>query len=165
MNQTNSRCLGRCRSTHGSVSVSPEPPSLPRLPNSNGRTSQSVQDVEHSPKFDMAKSIGFERRSSKMSVACTSINDEPLSTNLLGNEKETNMFNSIFNKPEGNSFNQIANNLTSSAVKLRTRALVGSHLQFNKKYQLQTTFDIHSCVSVCELERPTANLGKRDLRA
>ena len=44
-----------------------------------------------------------------MSVACTRINNEPLSTSLLGNEKETNMLNSIFDKPDGTSLHQIAN--------------------------------------------------------
>ena len=44
-----------------------------------------------------------------MSVACTSINHEPVSSSILGNEKETNVFNSSLNKPNGSSFNQITN--------------------------------------------------------
>ena len=43
-----------------------------------------------------------------MSVACTRISDEPLSSSLLGNEKN-NVFKNNFNKPDGTSFNQIAN--------------------------------------------------------
>ena len=39
-----------------------------------------------------------------MSIACTRINNEPLSTRLLGNEKEPNVFNSIFNRINGASF-------------------------------------------------------------
>ena len=41
-------------------------------------------------------------------IACTRLNHEPLSTSLLDNEKETNVFNSRFNKPEGASLDQIA---------------------------------------------------------
>ena len=40
----------------------------------------------------------------KMSVACTSINNEYLSRSLLGNKKETNVFNRSLNKPDGTSF-------------------------------------------------------------
>ena len=42
-----------------------------------------------------------------MSVACTSINDEPLSTSLVDNEREANVFNNIPNKHDGLSFHQI----------------------------------------------------------
>ena len=43
----------------------------------------------------------------KMSVACMCINNEPVSPSLLGNEEETNVFNSRFNKHDGTSFHQI----------------------------------------------------------
>ena len=42
-----------------------------------------------------------------MSVACTSINDKSLSACLLGNKKETTVFNSILNEPDGTFFYQI----------------------------------------------------------
>ena len=45
----------------------------------------------------------------KVSIACTRINNEPLSTSLLGRRKETNAFNSIFNKADETRFNHIAN--------------------------------------------------------
>ena len=44
---------------------------------------------------------------SQMSVACTRINDETPSPSLIGNEKETNVFNSGFNKPDGASLDKI----------------------------------------------------------
>ena len=44
---------------------------------------------------------------SKMSVACTRINNEPLSPSLLGNETETNALDSRFNEPDGTNFHQI----------------------------------------------------------
>ena len=42
-----------------------------------------------------------------MSVACTRINDEPLSPSLLRNEEKTNVFNSRFNKLHATSIHQI----------------------------------------------------------
>ena len=56
-----------------------------------------------------------------MSLACTRINNEPLSPNLLGSEKETNVFNSVFRKRDGASTNQIPNetNIGSPAVPVR----------------------------------------------
>ena len=53
-----------------------------------------------------------------MSVACTRINNDPLRTRLLGNEKEPNVLNSIFHKRDGANFNQIANetNIVSPAL-------------------------------------------------
>ena len=42
-----------------------------------------------------------------MSIACTRINNEPLSTSLLVDEKEPNVFNNIIHKRDGAS--QIAN--------------------------------------------------------
>ena len=53
-----------------------------------------------------------------MSIACTRINDEPLSPDLLGYEKEPNVFNSIFHKRDGASLHQIENetNIVSPAV-------------------------------------------------
>ena len=45
-----------------------------------------------------------------MSVPCTTINDEPLSPSLVGNEKETNVFNSRFIKPDG-SLHQVTNEI------------------------------------------------------
>ena len=44
-----------------------------------------------------------------MSVAGTHINNEPLSTSLLGDDKEPSVFNSIFNQRDGAGLNQIAN--------------------------------------------------------
>ena len=40
----------------------------------------------------------------KKSFACTRIKNKPLTSSLLGKEKETNVFNSILNKPDGNQF-------------------------------------------------------------
>ena len=45
----------------------------------------------------------------KCQLLAHAINNEPLSTSLLGNEKEPNVFNSIFNKLDGISLHQIAN--------------------------------------------------------
>ena len=44
-----------------------------------------------------------------MSIACTRINNEPLSTSLLGDDKEPNVFNSIFHKKDGASLHQVTN--------------------------------------------------------
>ena len=42
-----------------------------------------------------------------MSVACASILDESLSASILGNNKETYVFNTVLNKPDGTSDKQI----------------------------------------------------------
>ena len=43
-----------------------------------------------------------------MTIACTSINNEPLSTSLLGKKEEINVLNSVFDKTDGTSLDQIA---------------------------------------------------------
>ena len=39
-------------------------------------------------------------------ACCTRINDEPLSSNVLGNEEEPNVLNSSLHKPDGTSFSE-----------------------------------------------------------
>ena len=78
--------------------------------------------VSRSLKLDMAKSLACEQRSrwrpQKMSVARTHINNESLSTSLLGNEKETDVFHNRFNNPNWTSLCPITNeaHVVTSAV-------------------------------------------------
>ena len=70
-----------------------------------------------------------------MSVACTRINNEPLSPSLLGNQKETNVFSSRFNKTDGTIFHQITDKTHAVApavledwINVTTRHLVPAEL-------------------------------------
>ena len=64
--------------------------------------------LRNSFEFDMTEpfsvSNGSDGQIQKMSVASTRIINEPLSPSLLGNEKETYVFNSRFHKPDGANF-------------------------------------------------------------
>ena len=71
----------------------------------------------------------------QMSVACTRINDETQSPSLIGNEKETNVFNSGFNKPDGASLDKITDEshvVTLAVLENRINATTGrSQLGFH----------------------------------
>ena len=89
--------------------VKSKPLTVMRKPNRQ----QVPRVLKRSLKFNMTKTLACRQRprwrSQKMSIACTRIKNEPLSTSLLGNEKEPNVLKSILNKIDGASFNQIAN--------------------------------------------------------